>query len=276
MDSPDDVVPVGKDTEDWRIRLAADLKAYDASERETWGGTDENLHGRYVAGLCTDEERSRVEQAMRDYPAVRESIEVVRDIKAEWEAGLQPESPAVYFSTEQDPLSLTNPHAAVERPESVKQPLAASPDVSQPIPESPIYWRPLNAAFQAASRFGGMNAKAAEARSHPIRQEWGVIRARLAQMMARPRLRLRAELTMLCLGSIFLLACVGVVGLSAQKRETVGLQAERKIGAGLSSDELTFPPLERAIAGPLPPSHQSAIDDMATLFRETKSRSPQL
>ena len=72
----------GRESEGWRSRLAADLAAHDAEQRQVWGDTDELLRARYTAGMCTEEEKARVEQAMRDFPAVRESIETVRDLMA--------------------------------------------------------------------------------------------------------------------------------------------------------------------------------------------------
>ena len=71
----------------WRARVLADLQAYqayEAEELELFGGIDEMMLVRYETGLSTDEERARVEQAMRDFPAVRESIELGRELSAEW------------------------------------------------------------------------------------------------------------------------------------------------------------------------------------------------
>jgi hypothetical protein len=73
----------GRDSEAWRKRLAKDVAALDLEHRQVWGDTDEVLCGRYVAGMCTADEKARVEQAMRDYPAVRESIEVAREVHAQ-------------------------------------------------------------------------------------------------------------------------------------------------------------------------------------------------
>ena len=76
----------GRDNEAWQAHLRKELESDDAYQRRVWGGTDEVLRARYTAGMCTDEEKARVEQAMRDYPAVRESIEVVREVNAQQEA----------------------------------------------------------------------------------------------------------------------------------------------------------------------------------------------
>ena len=73
----------GRDPNAWLVRVAADLSVHIEDQRQTWGDTDELVRARYVAGLCSDEERLRVEQAMRDFPAVRESIEVIRQARTE-------------------------------------------------------------------------------------------------------------------------------------------------------------------------------------------------
>jgi hypothetical protein len=80
------------ETEGWRSRLASDLAARDARHREVWGDTDELLRARYTAGKCSDEEKARVEQAMRDYPAVRESIETVQKLMGNDEPPSQPDA----------------------------------------------------------------------------------------------------------------------------------------------------------------------------------------
>ena len=76
----------GPESEAWQARLVKDLEAYDAYQRRVWGDTDDVLRARYVAGMCTEEEKARVEEAMHNYPAVHESITIVRELHAEWQA----------------------------------------------------------------------------------------------------------------------------------------------------------------------------------------------
>jgi hypothetical protein len=74
--------PSGRYSKAWWRFVAADIDATHADRKRTWGDIDEMLLVRYEAGECTKEEKARVEQAMRDFPAVRESIEIGRELKA--------------------------------------------------------------------------------------------------------------------------------------------------------------------------------------------------
>jgi anti-sigma factor RsiW len=69
--------------EPWRDRVAADLVGYQAEQRKLWGGIDELTLARYEAGTLPDAERARVEQAMRDHPALRECMETARELSAD-------------------------------------------------------------------------------------------------------------------------------------------------------------------------------------------------
>jgi putative protein kinase ArgK-like GTPase of G3E family len=71
--------------EAWRSRVAADLAAHAAELKRLWGGIDEQTLARHEAGLGTAEERARVEQAMRDHPALREAMNMAREFSAEGE-----------------------------------------------------------------------------------------------------------------------------------------------------------------------------------------------
>jgi hypothetical protein len=82
MDKKNDEQGPGRDGEAWWARVAADLAAYGPSRR-AWGGVDENALARYEAGTCGEEEREKVEQALRDFPELRESEDLVRKILAE-------------------------------------------------------------------------------------------------------------------------------------------------------------------------------------------------
>ena len=86
-----DPKPENKTTEDtvrheesWRARVAADLLSHQAEQEQLWGGIDELTALRYQEGLSTGEERARVERAMRDHPALRESMERTRKNLEEW------------------------------------------------------------------------------------------------------------------------------------------------------------------------------------------------
>jgi hypothetical protein len=72
----------GRDNETWRVRVGVDLQAYRAEQQRLWGGVDELTLARHEAGVSPDEERARVEQAMRDHPALRESMEIARELSA--------------------------------------------------------------------------------------------------------------------------------------------------------------------------------------------------
>lgn len=62
---------------DWEVIAAALLAARDA-QRRTWGSMDDLTVANYLAGTCTPAERNEVEQWMRDFPAVRDLVDVVR------------------------------------------------------------------------------------------------------------------------------------------------------------------------------------------------------
>jgi hypothetical protein len=59
-------------------RLIEEARELAAEEKRRWGGVDELMEARYEEGLCTPEERERVERAMREHPLLRESMEQSR------------------------------------------------------------------------------------------------------------------------------------------------------------------------------------------------------
>ena len=61
-------------------RLAAELQAYQAELDETWGDLDDATIAKYLAGNATPEEERLVEKEIRAKPAVRELVDVVRDV----------------------------------------------------------------------------------------------------------------------------------------------------------------------------------------------------
>lgn len=62
-------------TERWQ-RVAADLRNYREEDQRIWGGVSEDTAARYVAGVCSAEERERVERAIRDHPPLRELLAI--------------------------------------------------------------------------------------------------------------------------------------------------------------------------------------------------------
>jgi hypothetical protein len=64
-------------SKDWEVIAAALLAAREA-QRRTWGQMDDLTVANYLAGACTADERKVVEQWIRDFPAVRDLVEVVR------------------------------------------------------------------------------------------------------------------------------------------------------------------------------------------------------
>jgi hypothetical protein len=75
---PDAEKSHSRDPAQWRARLAADLAADLADQRKTWGEIDEIILARDDARTCTREEHGSLEQAMHDFPAVREAVEIAR------------------------------------------------------------------------------------------------------------------------------------------------------------------------------------------------------
>ena len=70
--------------------LVRELDDYSSQLQATWGDIDESLIERYLDNDCSDAERTRVEQAMRDFPAVRECVELSQHAAAEF---FSPENP---------------------------------------------------------------------------------------------------------------------------------------------------------------------------------------
>ena len=66
-------------------RLQAELRDFAEQESTMWGGVDECLLARYLAGECTDDELQKVDQAAVDHPAVRECLELVQEVMADEE-----------------------------------------------------------------------------------------------------------------------------------------------------------------------------------------------
>jgi hypothetical protein len=54
---------------------AAELKQSRQARREI----DENLLACYLSGACTPEEREKVEEAMKKFPEIRETVQIVRE-----------------------------------------------------------------------------------------------------------------------------------------------------------------------------------------------------
>jgi hypothetical protein len=180
----------GHEPAQWRVRLAADLAADRAEEQKTWGDIDEIILARFDVGLCTKEEQARVAQAMRDFPAVLEAVEIARQF-----------------------------------------PLAGQT-------ASPRRW----------------NA-------------WDAARAWFAEFAARPRLGL--ELSMLFSLLILAIVFMEYAGVRVVSR-SVGLGAERQLGASASLEELAFPPLDAVSASSRLSSRQEQIHAIALHFREVK------
>ena len=120
----------GRYSDAWWNRVAQDMDAHRADQRAAWGGIDELALTRYEAGLSTDEERARVEQAMRDHPALRESLEIGRALDAEWQR--IPSAP----NPEKPPASV--PGRTARPKEKPVYPIAVGPAAIQLDADDPI------------------------------------------------------------------------------------------------------------------------------------------
>jgi prepilin-type processing-associated H-X9-DG protein len=83
MKTDDDPEGGGRDPDSQWARVSADLRAYREAQRRAWGDIDEAAIARYLEGEATEGERGRVEQAMRDYPRVRECVQILREVMSE-------------------------------------------------------------------------------------------------------------------------------------------------------------------------------------------------
>jgi hypothetical protein len=75
-------------------RVAADLRAHREAQHQAWGGVEDELLARYMAGLCSPEEKAQVEQAREQFPRVRECLDVVADVFKEFAGPLSPPRPS--------------------------------------------------------------------------------------------------------------------------------------------------------------------------------------
>src|SRR5262245_38996639 len=87
MKTDGDAEGAGQDPDPQWARVAADLRTYREAQRRTWGDFDEAAIARYLADEATEEERGCVEQAMRDFPRVRECVEILRQVMNEVDLG---------------------------------------------------------------------------------------------------------------------------------------------------------------------------------------------
>jgi hypothetical protein len=88
--NPKDDPPAGRYSEAWWDSVSREMDAYTAEERRTFGDIDENQIACYASGVCTDEEKARVEQAMKDFPAIEEAVALIRKLTADEEPDLGP------------------------------------------------------------------------------------------------------------------------------------------------------------------------------------------
>jgi hypothetical protein len=68
-----------KPDEQW-TRIAANLRAYREAQRRAWGEIKESMIARYLGGMSTEGECQRIEQAMRQFPHVRECVETIKEV----------------------------------------------------------------------------------------------------------------------------------------------------------------------------------------------------
>lgn len=61
-------------------QTASALRAYRDAQREAWGGLDDVVLARYLAGEASEEERQSVERAAADRPHVREALAILREV----------------------------------------------------------------------------------------------------------------------------------------------------------------------------------------------------
>src|SRR5438093_1138350 len=69
-----------RDPDERWARAAADLRSYREEQRRAWGDIDDSMLARYLIGASTEDERERVRQAIRDFPKVRECVEILKEV----------------------------------------------------------------------------------------------------------------------------------------------------------------------------------------------------
>jgi hypothetical protein len=102
--------------EHWE-RPIADLRAYRDTQRKAWGDLDDIQVAGYLAGTCSPQERTAVEQAMRDLPDVRELIDVLRSVlpTREEEAPVLPDATEAAASGNATRTATFQPDAAIPK-----------------------------------------------------------------------------------------------------------------------------------------------------------------
>ena len=84
MDTDGDSEQLIRYSDAWWDRVDKALEEESTEHRRNWGDTDENLLARYVEGTCSADQRDQVERAMKELPAVRECVDLARELNEEW------------------------------------------------------------------------------------------------------------------------------------------------------------------------------------------------
>lgn len=69
----------GSSNTNW-ARILYELRQYRDVQKQTWGDINDATIAVYLAGEGTPEQNAQVESAMERYPAVREAIEIVKEV----------------------------------------------------------------------------------------------------------------------------------------------------------------------------------------------------
>ena len=88
--NPKDDPPAGRYSEAWWDSVSREMDADAAEQRRIFGDINENEIACYASGVCTDEEKARVEQGMKDFPAIAEAVALIRELTANEETNLGP------------------------------------------------------------------------------------------------------------------------------------------------------------------------------------------
>jgi hypothetical protein len=147
MSTESDKPASGRYGEAWWSYVAAELEIARLERQRTWGDIDELLIVRFETGRCSEEEKARVERAMRDFPAVRESIEIGRELRAEWET--------LQVGRVKTLIAPPIPAADPQPNGSTELPIPARPDPQPRSASSPLE-KPLAVIGNAASAVLGL------------------------------------------------------------------------------------------------------------------------
>jgi DNA-directed RNA polymerase specialized sigma24 family protein len=166
---------MGRDRNAQWDRVASDLRAYRERQRQAWGDLDDTMIARYLGGEVTEEERERIERAMREFPNVGECVEIVGEI-----LGAVPSSVPATAMSDRQRAERREAQSEHDEPERDPDDLTCciqhlqSPDGRQRVEAARIIWE------QFASRLQSLVRRHLDNRTHRREDEQDILQSAFA------------------------------------------------------------------------------------------------